>query len=72
MPHFSEDLSAEDPDLLRRLRTLLRDDAPPPQDRPRWEERFGLGAAEEPGAASTGPGRSPAGPARRIRRPVTT
>jgi hypothetical protein len=67
MPHFSEDLSAEDPETLRRLRTLLRGEALAPRRLPTLEERFGVAAREVPGTA-----RSPAPQPRRSRRPVTT
>ncbi len=72
MPHFSEDLSAEDPETLRRLRTLLHGQTHADKRLPTMEERF---ASPRTGAWHGGAGPNGSGAAqqpRRARRPATT
>jgi hypothetical protein len=63
MPHFSDDLRAEDPEVLRRLRTLLHGPGPAPRRLPTRADRFGVAAPARPrdrqDAALVGPDRSP-------------
>ena len=72
MPHFSEDLSAEDPNMLRRLRTMLHGSRPAPRCRPRLEERFGVAAGEDRDTTLAGSDPPSYKPRRRLRRPATT
>jgi len=67
MPHFSDDPGAgEDPDLLRRLRLMLRGRDPVPRPPPTRAERFGVpaprdGARDAQDAVLAGPDPRPAG-----------
>ena len=59
MPHFSDDLCAEDPETLRRLRTLLHDPTSLPRRLPGLADRFGVDLRGDRDLALAGPGRVP-------------
>ncbi len=72
MPHFSDDLSAEDPETLRRLRTLLHGQTHAHKRLPTLDERFGVAAHGGRGTEQARTAPAPIKQPRRARRPATT
>ncbi len=71
MPHFSNDLRAEDPETLRQLRALLHSPASLPPRLSSLAGRFGVDRRGDRDLAQTRPGRLPA-PYSHLRRRLPT